>query len=423
MTRTVADAAANRALSETPVRRVVVLGWDGSPLRPEAAAALADATLVAGGRRHLDGVDIPPGARAVTMGDVAAALDAVLVDLADGGRPVVLASGDPGFFGIARALRARGAEVALYPAVSSVALVAARAGLPWDDLAVVSAHGRDPRAALAVVASGVPCVVLTDAVTGPAQVAAAAPPDARVVVAELLGTPSERVVDCPAGDIAATGWRDPNVVLVDPRSPAPASAPPQVAGAPRAVEGWALPEEAFEHRDGMVTKAEVRAWALSRLAPRPGTTVWDVGAGSGSVAVECARLGAAAIAVERDPDQCARIHRNAAAHGVHVRVVAGAAPAVLRGLAAPDAAFVGGGGLDVLAAVADHRARTVVVALAALDRVRPAVDLLRERGYDVDGVQLAASRLADLPGGSLRLAALNPVVVLTGTAQLAPEDT
>jgi precorrin-6Y C5,15-methyltransferase (decarboxylating) len=179
--------------------------------------------------------------------------------------------------------------------------------------------------------------------------------------------------------------------------------------------GWALPDDAFAHRAGMVTKAEVRAVALARLAPRPGALVWDVGAGSGSVAVESARLGAAALAVERRPDDVARISENAAAHGVEVRVVAGAAPEALVGLPRPDAVFVGGGGADVVAGCAGVGAERVVVALAALDRVGPTRAALADAGYAVDGVQLAASRLAPLPDGAVRLAALNPVVLVWGT--------
>ncbi|GAA3239433.1 hypothetical protein GCM10020256_60510 [Streptomyces thermocoprophilus] len=128
---------------------------------------------------------------------------------------------------------------------------------------------------------------------------------------------------------------------------------PQLAGSsgPRTVAGglprpavWALPEDAFAHRDSMITKFEVRALALARLGPRPGDLVWDVGAGSGSVAVECARLGAAAVAVEKTADGAARVRANASAHGVDVRVVHGSAPAALAGLDDPDAVFVGGGG-------------------------------------------------------------------------------
>ena len=98
----------------------------------------------------------------------------------------------------------------------------------------------------------------------------------------------------------------------------------------------------------MVTKAEVRALVLARLGPGLGRCIWDVGAGSGSIAVECARFGAYAIAVERDPEACARIEANAGTHGVDVAVVAGEAPAVLEGLPAPDAVFVGGGGLPAV---------------------------------------------------------------------------
>ncbi|MER7474309.1 bifunctional cobalt-precorrin-7 (C(5))-methyltransferase/cobalt-precorrin-6B (C(15))-methyltransferase, partial [Micromonospora sp. NPDC000018] len=184
----------------------------------------------------------------------------------------------------------------------------------------------------------------------------------------------------------------------------------QPAAAP--AGGWALPESAYTHRASMITKSEVRALAVARLRPRLGRLVWDVGAGSGSVGIECALLGAAVVAVDRDPT--APVRANAARHGVDVRLVVGAAPGALHGLPDPDAVFVGGGGTDVLAAVAHRRPDRVVVTLAAVDRVAPAVGLLRAAGYAVEGVQLSAARLADLPGGSIRLAATNPVVVLTG---------
>src|SRR5699024_10630607 len=108
------------------------------------------------------------------------------------------------------------------------------------------------------------------------------------------------------------------------------------------------PEDEFSHRDGVITESEVRAVALAKLAPRPGALVWDVGAGCGSVAVECARLGAAAIAVESDEAQTVRMITNAARHGVDVRVEEGEAPQALRQLPRPDAVFVGGGGSEVV---------------------------------------------------------------------------
>jgi precorrin-6Y C5,15-methyltransferase (decarboxylating) len=119
------------------------------------------------------------------------------------------------------------------------------------------------------------------------------------------------------------------------------------------------------------------------------------------------------VAVERDPMQCARLVANASAHQVDVRLIEGQAPAVLAGLPNPDAVFVGGGGPDVVRAAAKASPR-VVVALAALDRLAPCRTALREAGHQVDGVQLAVSRFAELPDGSVRLAATNPVLLLWG---------
>ena len=180
--------------------------------------------------------------------------------------------------------------------------------------------------------------------------------------------------------------------------------------------GWALAEEEFDSRGAVITKAEVRALALARLAPGPGQLVWDVGAGSGSVAVECARFGAAVIAVERDAVRCERISANAARHGADVRVVRGAAPEALDGLPDPDAVFVGGGGTAVIEAVAARRPARIVVALAAVERAGPAHAALTAAGYAAGGALVQAARLAPLPGDVHRLAATNPVFLLWATA-------
>jgi len=232
----------------------------------------------------------------------------------------------------------------------------------------------------------------------------------------------------PDDAVPDRAWGEPNVVLslrtatLDlPATPGPRwHNQPATDALSCDDESIGLPEDAYDHRDGMITKSETRAVAVAWLAPALGRLVWDVGAGSGSVGIECARLAAAAVAVERDPAACATIRANSARHGVDVLVTCGDAPEALRGLPDPDAVFVGGGGLSTLAAVTDRRPGRVVVALAALDRVRPAVEVLRSRGYATDGTQLHASRLADLPDGSLRLAATNPVTLLRGVLD-APE--
>ena len=395
---------------------VTVIGCDGRPFGPEAAQALAAARLVIGAPRHLVATAIPPGAERMEIKHLDAALDTLD---ARSGRVAVLASGDPGFFGIVRALRARGIEPHVIPATSSVTLAFARLGLDWDDALVISAHGREPRGpkhALAAALAHPKAAILTAPRTATARDLGAELLAAgkRVYVAECLGTPQEQVIDLAAEP--AREFAEPNILIaLDQAAPDQAApgTPRWLAGHQGAPDGWALPEDAFEHRDSMITKAEVRALILARLGPAPGRVIWDVGAGAGSVAVECARFGAWVIAVEADQAQCDRIRGNAARHGVHLQVCQGRAPEALNGLPPADAVFVGGGDRAVLAAaVKTANPGRVVVTLAAVQRVGETSDLLTDLGYRPEGVQLQASRLAPLPNGQFRLAAQNPVFVL-----------
>ena len=381
---------------------LTVVGLDGATLPPGAAQALAGAQVVVGAPHQLAAVPVPTVAR--VLGPTQ------LDELPSTSSAVVLASGDPGFFGIVRMLRARGLRPVVLPARSTVARAFALLGRSWDDVAVVSAHGRSLRRALNICRAHPAVAVLTGPGAGAAEITEGVAGWRRsVLVAEDLGGPDERVRRVDGGPVS-----DPHLVLcLADENAVPARG--WIAGGepvPPAT-GWALAEAEFSHRDGLITKSEVRALALARLAPGPGRLVWDVGAGCGSVGVECARLGAAVIAVERDPGQCARLVANAKAHGVDVRMVEGQAPAVLDGLPEPDAVFVGGGGAEVVRAAAQASPR-VVVALAALDRVAPCRAALRNAGHHVDGAQLAASRFAELPDGAVRLAATNPVLLLWG---------
>ena len=399
-------------MSSPATPTVTVIGCDGRPLGPEAATALAAADRVAGAPRHLDGAELPPGAERIVIKRLDDALDAIC---ASPGRVTVLASGDPGFFGIVRALRARGVTPQVIPAVSSVALAFARLGLDWDDALVVSAHGRAPRQALAAALAHPKVAILTEPRHGTARALGTELLAAgrTVYVAERLGAAQERITDLAAEP--ARDFAEPNIVIAlkDPENQA--AGPGWLAGHQGAPPGWALPEAEFEHRGSMITKAEVRALVLARLGPAPGRTIWDVGAGSGAVAVECARFGARVIAVEADQAQCDRIRQNAARHGVDLRLQAGRAPDALIGLPPADAVFVGGGDHAVLgAAIRTGNPERVVVTLAAVQRVGETSDLLAAQGYRPAGVQLQASRLTPFPNQTLRLAAENPVFVLWG---------
>ncbi|WP_117209786.1 precorrin-6y C5,15-methyltransferase (decarboxylating) subunit CbiE [Allorhizocola rhizosphaerae] len=377
---------------------VTVIGCDGSAIDP---ALLSGATLVVGAARHLSGVDVE--VERIVLGPLAPAVERIA---AHEGDVVVLASGDPGFFGVVRALRAAGIRPRVIPAVSSVAAAFARAGLDWDDAVVVSAHGRSLGRVVNVCRAHPKVAVLTGPGAGPTELAAALQGVPRtLLVAENLGTPQERMAGDPP-------WASLNVVLVIDPSRVDGAGPRWIAGVGPGPAGWALPEKSFAHRDSMITKAEVRALVLARLGPRVGDLVWDVGAGSGSVAAECARFGAAVVAVERDPEAVSLIERNTSELGV--QIVAGSAPACLADLPDPDAVFVGGGGLGVLSACARRRPARLVMAVAGVERVGPALRCMGEAGYEAEGVALQASRLHPLPDGTHRLAPVNPVFVVWG---------
>lgn len=479
--------------------RITVIGWDGAPLSAAAQAALDEATLVVGGARHLDALGlrnalVDDGRATITLGPLAPALAALCEHT---GPAVVLASGDPGFFGVLRALTDAGLEPArVLPAPSSVATAFARVGIAWDDALVVSAHGsgdgRELRRAANVCRAHPKVAVLTGPGAEPHRLArdllAGELGIERVLVVAQRLTSAGSIINRPnelnqtsqsqnpsswgsgpvilsrAGDgglsevgaaervefltldeaAAREDFAEPNVVLcLDPSrvrvnglgasgvhsalpatlaltSGAPSPSRPTtkrwLAGWPGQAAEWALAESAFEHRDGQITKAEVRALVLSRLAPRVGDLVWDVGAGSGSVGIECARFGAAVVAVEQERDSCARIRVNASAHGVAVAVLRGRAPGVLSQLPRPDAVFVGGGGVDVVRAVLERAPERIVVALASVERVGEVVRSLESDGRAVGGVLSQSSRLVPLPDGTHRFAALNPVYVVWGCA-------
>ena len=394
---------------------ITVIGLDGRSLGEEARRLSGDATLVVGGERHLKMLGVERGRAAVLKGDLSEALAKIE---ATEDSVVVLASGDPGFFGIVRLLGARfgGENLRVLPGLSSVARAFAGAGLSWDDAVTVSAHGRDPRRAVNVCRAHPKVAVLTAPGFGPAELALELDGLGRTfVVAERLGEPDEGIFRGEAPAIAGMNWNNPNVVLVldEDRVSTRKGWISSGFGSPGR---WALPEGAFEHSSGMITKSATRAFVLSRLGPGVGDLVWDVGSGSGSVAIECARLGAAAIAVERDPEGCARIRRNTKRHGVSVRLVEGEAPHALRDLPRPDAVFVGGtgGGFEeIVGQCAVSAQRSVVLTLVGLERVVPAARILEGCGLEVETTFLQASLMKGV-GELHRLAAESNAFIVSG---------
>ncbi|MEU3524951.1 precorrin-6y C5,15-methyltransferase (decarboxylating) subunit CbiE [Streptomyces sp. NPDC038707] len=377
--------------------RVTVIGWDGSPLTAAARSALGAATLVAGAAHHLALPEVPPSAERIRLGSLPLAARRIA---AHRGTAVVLADGDPGFFGVVRTLRAPefGLEVEVVPAVSSVATAFARAGMPWDDAQVVVAHPRTLRRAVNVCRAHTKVAVLTAPGAGPAELGLLLEGVHRTfVICEELGTGREQVSVVTSDKAADHTWRDPNVVIVIGGPAGAGEGGGWIAGRDPGTgpRGWVQPDASYADGPGAAAgsgpagglgegeRELLRAAQLARLGPRVGDLVWDIGCGAGAFAAEAARSGAAVIAVDHDPAACARTEGAARRFGVQLQVVHGSAPHVLENLPEPDVVRVGGGGPAVVTAVADRRPRRIVTHAATRDAAERVGRDLTEHGYRV----------------------------------------
>jgi precorrin-6Y C5,15-methyltransferase (decarboxylating) len=322
---------------------VVGIGEDGfAGLGRPARRALLEAAVVYGGERHLAMLPARLAARREAWPrpfDIAPVLaQRALHD----GAVCVLASGDPMLFGVGATLARQlpAGELRVLPAPSSLSLAAARLGWPLQEVATVSLVGRPLATLNAQLHEGARLFVLSADGGTPAALAALLTSRGfgatRMVVLEHLGGERERRLDGRADTWSGEAVAALNLVALECRA---------ADGAPRLPLTPGLPDDAFRH-DGQLTKRDVRAITLARLAPTPRELLWDVGAGSGSIGIEWMRThpGCRAIAIEGHPERQRFIEHNRDALGVPgLQLVAGTAPEALDGLAAPDAVFIGGG--------------------------------------------------------------------------------
>ncbi len=324
---------------------VIGIGDDGLlSIGDKARRLIAAADLVIGGARHLEMIPDFQGRRLVWRSP----LEHTLRDIEEyrGQNVVVLASGDPMWFGVGDLLaRTYGADaMRVLPAVSSFSLAAARLGWPLNEVETLSLHNQPASALRRSLTPAAKLILLTrNSETAPSVATMLADEGfgpSRMLVFEHLGGEKERKIEATADSWSAEDIAALNVIAIECR-PAPAGpASLHYSSAP------GLADEAFES-DGMLTKREVRAATLARLMPMPGQCLWDVGAGSGAVAIEwlrCLRRGRA-VAIERDEERMNRIASNAERLGTpELRIVSGDAPACLDDrLPSPDAIFIGGG--------------------------------------------------------------------------------
>jgi precorrin-6B C5,15-methyltransferase / cobalt-precorrin-6B C5,C15-methyltransferase len=340
---------AEAIMSETaPPKRwlsIVGIGEDGvEGLSPIARGLVSSADIVFGGERHLNlAAPLIRGQATPWPSPFSRAVSKVL---AMRGRQVcVLASGDPFFYGVGSVLagHVRPEETVVVPAPSAFSLAAARLGWALPDIALVSLHGRELDRIRPHLHPGARVLALTSDSEGPAALARLLAEDgfgaSPLTVLEALGGVNERTRTAIATSFDLADIAQLNVVAIEVAA---------AAGARVIAYNAGLDDALFEH-DGQITKREIRAVTLSSLAPLRGELLWDIGAGSGSVAIEwlLADTSMRAVAIEARSDRAARICRNAASFGVPgLEVVEGQAPHVLAGLAPPDAIFVGGGASD-----------------------------------------------------------------------------
>jgi len=385
-----------------PSRRwlsIVGIGEDGvEGLSAGARDLVARAEIVFGGARHLAlAASLIQGEAKPWPSPFSKGIDAVL---AARGRPVcVLASGDPFFYGVGATLAGHVTpeETWVIPAPSAFSLAAARVGWAVPETVLLSVHGRALDRIRPHLHPGARILALTSDGDGPAALAklltATGFGGSQLTVLEALGGTNEHIRTAAAANFNVGNIAALNTVAID------VVASP---GARTIAYTPGLADDLFEH-DGQITKREIRAVTLSSLAPKRGELLWDVGAGSGSIAIEwmLADPTLRAIAVEARADRAARIGRNAAAFGVpDLHVIEGTAPEVLHGLEAPDAIFVGGGAsalgmLDACLAALKPGGRLVANAVTLETE---AALLVRHAELGGDLIRIAVSRAGQVGG-------------------------
>lgn len=394
---------------------VTLIGMgSGQPenLTLQGLAALRQADLILGARRLL--AVLPAGCTENRAAAYRPDEVAELLQTSGAENAVLVYSGDTGFYSGASSmmekLEALGVRARVLPGLSSIQLLAAALGRPWQGWNLVSAHGRtcDP---VAECMQGRPTFFLTggseDPATLCAQLAAEGFGDVQGVVGQCLGTPEEKLFRGSVKELAAGRFNSLSVLLVEAEEVLPRRAP-------------GLPDEAFERGDVPMTKQEVRAAVLAKLAVRPEDILWDVGAGTGSVSVELALAAprGRVYAVECRPEGCVLIKANREKFRTrNLVLVEGLAPAALSDLPAPDAVFIGGskGSLAAIvdAALDKNPDARICVSAIALETLSAAVAALTAKGRTVQVSQIAVSR-AKAVGGLHLMMAQNPIYLITG---------
>lgn len=394
------------------------MGLSPEDLTARHLKIIESADVLVGGQRLLDYFDKTAARRQPIDRNIATAVEFIQNQMKTQS-VVVLASGDPLFFGIGSILvNALGAEnVAIYPNISSVAAAFARIKEPWSQVQVVSLHGRqNDQSIIQALHAGRTVAVFTDPTHNPAWIAKRLRLEdfgsVGICVLESLGTQAERFGWYQPDQVVNMDFSEPNLVILKPD-----------AGlqSPKITPFLGIPDHHFLHEKGLITKSEIRAISLAKLRLLPDHVLWDLGAGSGAVAIEASALleRGKVIAVEKKSERVSQIEANKSQFGIsNLQVVQAVLPDGLDGLPRPDRIFVGGGGKDlksIIESVAIHLKPDgiVVVNTVLMPSVLTAQETLDALGFKTAMVQAQISQSRKMPWGN-RLQAQNPVWIITG---------
>lgn len=344
-------------------------------------------------------------------------LKAQLRRLADRGnaRIAILASGDPGFFGIAATLLEilPAEELAIHPNVSSLQAAFARAKIPWQEAVFTSLHTRPFMEVIGLIRRSATVGMLTDPRERPNRIAErlleAGVADCEAIVCENLGTAGEKLTKGTLAELTKITFAPLNVMILRQGH----DFKPYSVGVPR-------DDSAYLHRSGMITKRDIRLLTLDRLSLRADDTVWDIGAGSGALSIEIAERSwrGRVYAIEKDPAALDHLRQNVGNHGaLNVEIVSGRAPEALLPLPAPTAVFIGGSGGELEAILStvfervEERCR-LAANFTLLENLVRTLKLLRDRGLEPQ-LSAAGFSYAKRIGSGTRFEPNNPIYILS----------
>src|SRR3989338_830703 len=413
---------------------IIGIGIEGkSSLSQRALGLIKGASMLVGGRRHLacfpefKGSKMPIGSN---LYDVLKVLN-LKSQITNRKSAVVLATGDPNFFGIADFIIKKFGKksVEIIPNASTLQAAFARIKENWNDARFLSLHGRDGNIddAIDEIIKYAKVGILTAPENSPSKIAKAMVDKGithyKTYVCEDLGTEKERITQGTLKQIAGKKFSPLNVMVLIKQQEVRGGRQGQNPQPPTSnlPPSFGIPDSAFSHSNGMITKEEIRVISLSKLKLKNDSILWDIGAGSGSLSVEAALLArdGKVFAIEKEKSRVTHIERNKKRFATtNLEVINKNALDVLKGLTTPDAVFVGGGGRDIskILAVCSKRIRhggRMVINAISIETLMGATDFFKKAGWNTETISVNIAKTIDV--ASLHLFnAHNPIFIITG---------